>query len=130
MLPATVTVIEVPALTTKGSPTIAWWLELSVLAIPICVPSLFRSTTPANTASCARPDLSTVIELTVTSADPAVRTTVVNGTLAALCGANEFAGCEPAETESAPPVGVVVPPVEPVEPEFIEFNLARVIAPT
>ncbi len=119
---------------TQGSPTIAWWLELSVLEIPICVPSLFRRTTEASAASCANPDLCTVIEFTVTSDDPAVRITVVKGILAAPRGAREFAGCVPAETDKLPPCGLFVFPLFPVPvagvPADIELSLARVIGPT
>ena len=66
---------------------------------------LSTSATPEKTTSVPRPTRSTVIEFTVTSLAPAVRTTVVNGILDAFCGAREFAGCEPPDTVRFPPCG-------------------------
>src|SRR3989338_858705 len=51
------------------------------------------------------PTVTWLIEFTVTSFAPAVRVNVVNGTLEALCGASELAGCVLGVTVSAPPCG-------------------------
>src|SRR3990167_173024 len=93
MFPATVKVFYSPALTVNVSPTMAWWFELNVFSMPTCCPLSSKRTIPEKAASLAKPVLSTVIPVTVTSCAPAVKVTLVKGSLAALPTAKVAAGC-------------------------------------
>jgi len=110
------------------------------LAMPSCVPVSSKRTTPAKAASLAKPVLSTVMPVTTTSCAPAVKVTLVKGSLAALLTAKVAAGCvaevivkpSPVATteEDDPPVVVVtedeLPPVVVID---ILSYLARDIEP-
>src|SRR3989338_3552521 len=104
ILPPTVKVWLVPAFIVTVSPTVALWSELKVLAMPSCVPVSSKRTTPEKAASLAKPVLSTVIPVTTTSCAPAVKVTLVKGSLAALLTAKVLAGCVAAVIVKPSPV--------------------------
>src|SRR5580704_8321644 len=112
-------------------PTVAWWFELKVCALPYWRPVESIRMTPANALSFARPVRWMEIPLMVTAAPELfVRVNVVNGTRVAFIGASELAGCEPEVTVTPAPVGTVVPvPVVVVWPAQIALALARLRGP-
>src|SRR3989344_2807633 len=130
MLPATLKEALAPAASVKPS-RLAWWLELSVLAVPVWRPLLSKRTTPLKLASTPRPTRWTVTLLTVTAAELLfVTVKVVNGTREALTTASELTGCAPALTVTWPPVVGIVPGGVGVETPHTAAMAARVIEPT
>src|SRR3989338_940553 len=130
MLPATVKFCEAPAASVKPS-RFAWWLELSVLAVPVWRPFWSKSTMPLKLASTPRPTRWTVRLLTVTAAELLfVTVKVVNGTREALTTASELTGCAPELTVIWPPVVPVPVPVPVTVPPQTAAIAARVAGPT
>src|SRR3989344_8524957 len=129
MLPATVKVWLVQAFIVTVSPTVALWSELKVLAMPSCVPVSAKRTTPAKAASLAKPVLSTVIPVTTTSCAPAVKVTLVKGSLAALLTANVAAGCVAAVIVKPSPVAATELADEAADEATDEADEAAAAAP-
>ena len=109
--------VNVPPIVLPGD------FEPSVFAISNCAPSSSKRTVPANTASFARPVLSTITPVIVTSNLPADTTNLVNGVRADRYHKRLFAGWVVFETVRPPvPQVVGVGVTTELLPHRVEFS--------